>query len=80
MYFWSMLRNYRLRDQTLTTQLREANANIFVEDQVIVEAQQRALLENPQVPLRNLNIDAGSMRARHIVDEMIAAETRTAAA
>ena len=28
MYFWSLMRNYRLRDQSLTTQLREANANI----------------------------------------------------
>ena len=43
MYFWSLVRNYRLRDQTLTTQLREANAKIFIEDQVVVEAQQRAI-------------------------------------
>ena len=45
MYFWSLMRNYRLRDQSLTTQLREANAKIFVEDQVVVEAQQRAIDE-----------------------------------
>jgi vanillate O-demethylase monooxygenase subunit len=80
MYFWSLMRNYKLRDQTLTTQLREANANIFVEDQVVVEAQQRMIDENPGQPLRNLNIDAGSMRARRIIDDMIASETRIAAA
>src|SRR4029079_19138154 len=57
MYFWSMLRNYTLRDQTLTTQLREANANIFLEDLVVVEAQQRAMNEHPEAPLRTLNID-----------------------
>jgi vanillate O-demethylase monooxygenase subunit len=78
MYFWSMLRNYKLRDQTLTTQLREANANIFIEDQVVVEAQQIAINEHPDTPLRNLNIDAGSMRARKIIDDMIASETRMA--
>ena len=80
MYFWSLVRNYRLRDQSLTTQLREANANIFVEDQVVVEAQQRAIDKAPDQPLRNLNIDAGAMRARRIIDDMIASEKRTAAA
>jgi vanillate O-demethylase monooxygenase subunit len=75
MYFWSLMRNYRLRDQSLTTQLREANANIFVEDQVVVEAQQRAINERSDHALRNLNIDAGAMRARRIIDDMIAKET-----
>ena len=79
MYFWSMTRNYRLRDQSLTTQLREANANIFLEDLVVVEAQQRVLNERPEAPLRNLNIDAGSMRARKIIDDMIASERLLAA-
>jgi vanillate O-demethylase monooxygenase subunit len=80
MYFWSLMRNYKLRDQSLTTFLREANAGIFVEDQVVVEAQQRMIDENPRQPLRNLNIDAGAMRARRAIDEMIASETRIAAA
>jgi vanillate O-demethylase monooxygenase subunit len=80
MYFWSLMRNYRLRDQSLTTQLREANANIFVEDQVVVEAQQRAINENPDYALRNLNIDAGAMRARRIIDDMITSERQTTAA
>ena len=35
--------------------------------------------ERPDAPLRNLNIDAGSMRARKIIDDMIASETRIAA-
>ncbi len=74
MYFWSLMRSYRLRDQSLTTQLREANAGIFLEDLEVVEAQQRLINENPNHSLRNLNIDAGSMRARRIIDDMIAAE------
>ena len=80
MYFWSLVRNYRLRDQSLTTQLREANAQIFVEDQVVVEAQQRAILEHPDLAIHNLNIEAGSTWARRIVDDMIALETQTVAA
>ena len=72
------MRNYRQRDQSLTTQLREANAKIFLEDLVVVEAQQREIDARPGQPLRNLAIDAGSMRARRIIEEMIAAEGRAA--
>ena len=75
MYFWSLLRNYKLGDQSLTVQLREANAKIFVEDQIVLEAQQRAIDQRPEAPLRNLNIDAGSMRARRLIEQMIEAES-----
>jgi phenylpropionate dioxygenase-like ring-hydroxylating dioxygenase large terminal subunit len=80
MYFWSLVRNYKLRDQSLTTQLREANSKIFIEDQVVVEAQQRTIDALVNYPMHTLNIDAGSMRARRIIDDMIESETRTAAA
>lgn len=76
MYFWSLVRNYRLRDQALTTQLREANAKIFEEDQVVVESQQRAICQNPDLALRNLNIDAGATWARRITNDMIAKESQ----
>ena len=79
MYFWSLMRNYKLQDQSLTTFLREANATIFLEDQVVVEAQQIMLDAQPGHGLRNLNIDAGSMRARRIIEDMIASEKRSAA-
>ena len=70
MYFWTLLRNYRLRDQSLTNQLREANARIFEEDRAVVEAQQLALATGQ--PLNNLNIDAGSVWARRIIERMSA--------
>ena len=74
MYFWTLLRNYRLRDQSLTNQLREANARIFEEDRAVVEAQQRALAEAGDEGIHNLNIDAGSVWARRIIDRMVADE------
>jgi phenylpropionate dioxygenase-like ring-hydroxylating dioxygenase large terminal subunit len=74
MYFWTLLRNYRLRDQTLTTQLRVANARIFEEDRAVVEAQQQTLDAAPGEPIHNLNIDAGSVWARRIIDRLIAEE------
>lgn len=75
MYFWSLVRNYKLSDVTLTTLQRETNAAIFVEDQIVLEAQQQRIDEMPDMPLRTLNIDAGSFRARKIVERMIAEET-----
>ena len=73
MYFWTLLRSFRLRDQTLTTQMRDANARIFEEDRAVVEAQQRTLDETPDA-IHNLNIDAGSVWARRAIERMVAAE------
>lgn len=77
-YFWSFCRNYRLRDQELTTMLRKGVATIFREDEIILEAQQRAIDANPDRGFNNLNIDAGSMWARRLIDKMIAREQRGA--
>jgi vanillate O-demethylase monooxygenase subunit len=74
MYFWTLLRNYRLRDQSLTTTLREANARIFEEDRAVVEAQQRAITAAPAQPLHNLNVDAGALWARRIIERLSAEE------
>lgn len=74
MYFWSLVRNYKLNDVTLTSLQRETNASIFVEDQIVIEAQQQRINEMPHMPLRTLNIDAGSFRARKIVERMIESE------
>ena len=41
----------------------------------LLEAQQRAMDENPGRVFYNLNIDAGAMWARRIIDRMIARET-----
>ena len=75
-YFRSLVRNYRIHDQSLTTQLWVANARIFTEDQTVVEAQQRALDAAAERRLQIRNIDAGSARARRIIEEMIAQETQ----
>ncbi len=74
MYFWSLVRNYRLGDMALTTLQRETNARIFVDDQIVLEGQQQRISMMPDMPLRTLNIDAGSFRARRIIERMIADE------
>lgn len=73
-YFWAFCRNYRLADQRLTHLLREAVGGIFREDEAVLEAQQRAIDHRPHRRLRNLAIDAGSVRARRRIERMVAAE------
>jgi vanillate O-demethylase monooxygenase subunit len=73
-YFWAFARNYKLGEQRRTHELREGVAGIFREDERILEAQQIAIDSNPDHVIYNLNIDAGSMWARKLIDRMIAEE------
>jgi vanillate O-demethylase monooxygenase subunit len=73
-YFWAFCRNYRLQDQRATTELREGVARIFQQDEVVLEAQQRAMEANPGREFYNLNIDAGAMWARRLIDDMLVQE------
>jgi phenylpropionate dioxygenase-like ring-hydroxylating dioxygenase large terminal subunit len=74
-YHWAFARKYDLHNQRRTHELREGVARIFSEDYVILEAQQRAIDENPGRVFYNLNIDAGAMWARRLIDRMMAEET-----
>lgn len=79
-YFWAFARNYRLGDQARTHELREGVATIFREDELILEAQQQAIEDNPDHVFYNLNIDAGSMWARKLIGRMIDQENAAKAA
>ncbi|MGY4458073.1 phenylpropionate dioxygenase-like ring-hydroxylating dioxygenase large terminal subunit [Bradyrhizobium sp. LB13.1] len=73
-YFWAFVRNYQLGEQRITTEIREGVSGIFHEDELILEAQQRAMDENPDRIFYNLNIDAGAMWTRKLIDRMVAKE------
>ena len=47
---------------------------MFREDEIIVEAQQRAIDDNPDKIFYNINIDAGAVMARRLIDRMVEAE------
>ncbi|MGV8833917.1 MAG: Rieske 2Fe-2S domain-containing protein [Devosia sp.] len=79
-YFWAFARNYKISEQRRTHELREGVSGIFGEDEIILEAQQIAIDNNPDHVIYNLNIDAGSMWARKLIDAMIAAEQQQAVA
>ncbi len=82
-YFWNFVRSFRPHDQSLTTELRLAHVNagrgLYEQDRAILEAQQKAIDKNPRQPFYNLNIDAGALWARRLIDRMIAAEQPPAA-
>jgi vanillate O-demethylase monooxygenase subunit len=73
-YFWGMARNFNPKDKNLTAQIREGQAKVFAEDTAVLEAQQRNLLLHPDRKLLLLNIDAGGVQSRRIIDRLIAAE------
>jgi vanillate O-demethylase monooxygenase subunit len=73
-YFWGMARNFNPKDKSLTAQIREGQARVFAEDTTVLEAQQRNLTKYPQRKLLLLNIDAGGVQSRRILDRLIAAE------
>lgn len=80
-YFWGMARNFKPQDEALTESIREGQGKIFSEDLEVLERQQLNLLQHPQRKLLKLNIDAGGVQARKIIDRLIdqerAAESST---
>ena len=79
-YFWGMARKFKPEDPSLTVQIREGQGKIFAEDQEMLERQQRNLQEWPDRKILALNIDAGGVQARRIIDRLLAEEGRAPAA
>jgi vanillate O-demethylase monooxygenase subunit len=78
-YFWNFVRTYRKDDAALTRALHLAHVNdgrgVYDQDHAVLEAQQKAIDRNPRQPFYNLNIDAGALWARRMIDRMLAKET-----
>ncbi|MDH4874646.1 aromatic ring-hydroxylating dioxygenase subunit alpha [Pseudomonas sp. BN515] len=79
-YFWGMARNFKPDDQALTDTIREGQGKIFAEDLEMLEQQQQNLLRHPQRNLLKLNIDAGGVQARRILERLVEAERPGASA
>jgi vanillate O-demethylase monooxygenase subunit len=73
-YFWGMARNFNAKDKALTASIREGQAKIFGEDLEMLERQQQNLLAWPDRNLLKLNIDAGGVQARRVLERLLAAE------
>ncbi|HAT29611.1 MAG TPA: Rieske (2Fe-2S) protein [Janthinobacterium sp.] len=73
-YFWGMARNFKPDDAALTEAIREGQGNIFSEDRAMLELQQANLLRHPERKLLMLNIDAGGVQSRRVLDKWMAQE------
>ncbi len=73
-YFWGMARNFNPHDGALTASIREGQGKIFTEDLEMLERQQQNLLQHPHRNLLKLNIDAGGVQSRKILERLIASE------
>ena len=79
-YFWGMARHFQPQDEALTASIREGQGKIFSEDLEMLERQQRNLLDHPQRNLLKLNIDAGGVQSRRVLERWIAREREQEAA
>ncbi|HWD01646.1 MAG TPA: aromatic ring-hydroxylating dioxygenase subunit alpha [Amycolatopsis sp.] len=79
-YFWAFMRNYRLDSQLITTQTRDGVRKVFGEDEEMLVAQQAAIDANPDYEFYSLNIDAGGMWVRRLIERMLEAEQPATAA
>lgn len=70
MYFWNFVRNFDLANRSLTQEMQNTIGGVFAEDVDMLEGQQRAIENTPTGRLANLNIDAGSVRARQLLDKL----------
>ena len=73
-YFWGMARSFMPKDKNLTATIREGQGKIFAEDMQMLERQQKNLLAWPERKLLMLNIDAGGVQSRRVLERLIAAE------
>jgi phenylpropionate dioxygenase-like ring-hydroxylating dioxygenase large terminal subunit len=77
-YFWNFVRTFKTDDAQLSRNIQRAHVNngqgVYDQDHLVLEAQQRAIDRNPRVPFYNLNIDAGALWARRMIDRMLERE------
>jgi vanillate O-demethylase monooxygenase subunit len=73
-YFWGMARKFKPEDRALTASIRDGQGKIFGEDLEMLQRQQQNLLAHPQRELLKLNIDAGGVQSRRVLERLIAQE------
>ena len=73
-YFWGMARKFNPRDASVTEAIKQGQHKIFSEDLEMLELQQRNLADYPERQLLKLNIDAGGVQSRRVIERLIAQE------
>lgn len=75
-YFWAVTRNYRLDDEEVSQIWKEGSPQVFTQDIEAAEAIERVISAyEPGYPTElNIKVDGGPLRARRIVESLLAAE------
>jgi len=73
-YFWGLARKFCPHDEELTAKIREGQGKIFTEDMEMLKQQQINLTQHPERSLLKLDIDAGGVQARRMIERLIKKE------
>lgn len=79
-YHWAFARNYKLDDPNVTELLAKGGLQTFMEDVVVLEAQQKAINDIGDRPVVDINIDNAPTQFRRILADKVAAEAGAVAA
>jgi len=66
-YFWGMARNFDIGDAGFTARFKAQQGGVFAQDKEILEAQQQAINDNPDLKLAAYRIDEGGTRSRQMI-------------
>jgi phenylpropionate dioxygenase-like ring-hydroxylating dioxygenase large terminal subunit len=75
-YHFGFARNFQLDDQAMSKLLHEGTIATFLEDKVMLEAQQKNLKGGAIDGLIHIAADAAQIQARRMLDELVRAEAR----
>lgn len=73
-YHWGMARQFKPQDAELTEKIRAGQGAIFNEDMQMLQLQQKNLTQWPKRKLLMLNIDAGGVQSRRVIERWLARE------
>lgn len=74
-YFWTSTRDFEIEDAELTDFFHRETHKAFLEDQDILEAQQRCIDLDPSVPDVLAGVDVGSIQARKLMARLLEKES-----
>ena len=79
-YFWAVARDYRIDNEEVSQLWEEGTPIVFGQDIDAAEAIERVISAyKPGYPVElNMKVDGGPLRARRIIERMIADEVATA--
>ena len=75
-YHFGFARNFQRDDAAMSKLLYDGTVNTFLEDKVMLEAQQKNVDGGAIDGLIHINADAAQLQARRMLDELVRAETR----